>query len=110
LSISRETERSNESSLLHRRAAGIHVAVDEISHLEIAPVGTGRDPLGEATDAGPAHFAYRLSVDFQKRDVGFIVPIKAVFGVPPVPFRIRDAAYPPAGLIANPSGPSPTTT
>ena len=54
----------------------IDVAVDKISHVQIAPVGTERDAFGEATHVGLRHLTDCLSIDLQESYVRFVVPIK----------------------------------
>jgi hypothetical protein len=58
----------------------VDVAVDKISHVEIAPVWTESGPFGEATDIELSYVAYGFSFDLQQRHVGVLMPVKGRLG------------------------------
>jgi hypothetical protein len=87
----------------------IDIAVDEVVHVKIAPVGAERDALGKATYIGVRHLGYHLSIDLQESHVGSVVAIKGGLWRTTGAVQEQQSGMPPAVLIASPSGPSPTT-
>jgi hypothetical protein len=53
---------------------------DEVSHVEVTPVGAERNAFGEAAHLGLRDLAHRLSLDLEERHVGFFVPIEGGLG------------------------------
>ena len=58
----------------------VDVALDEVSHVEVLPIGTEREAFGEAAEIGLRHLAHRLSLDLEERHVGFLMPIEGGLG------------------------------
>jgi hypothetical protein len=58
----------------------IDVALDEVSYVEVLPVGAERDAFGEAAHIGLRHLAHRLSLDLEERHVGFLMAVEGGLG------------------------------
>ena len=54
--------------------------LDEVSHVEVLPIGTEREAFGETADISLRHPAHRLSLDLEERHVGFFMPVEGFFG------------------------------
>jgi hypothetical protein len=49
----------------------VDISVDEVSYVQVMPIGTKRDPFGEAAHVGLGHLMDRLSIDLEERHIGF---------------------------------------
>src|SRR6266849_2504474 len=56
------------------------VALDEVFHVEILPVGAERDAFREAAYISLRHLAYCLSLYLEQRHVGFLMPVEVGLG------------------------------
>jgi hypothetical protein len=61
-------------------AQDINVALDEISHVKVLPVGAEHDAFGKAADVRLCHLANALSIDLEEHHVGFLMPVEGGLG------------------------------
>jgi hypothetical protein len=102
--------RSDWHQLIARDAEDAKFLLAPIGDVNVLSIGIKRDAFGECAHLSFTDLAHSFAIGPEQNRDGGSWRKNALFGTEsPEPSVASDTAYPPTGLTAKPSGPSPTT-
>src|SRR5262249_21250734 len=78
--MSRQCEVANLRERITIAPQYVDIALDEVSDIEVLPVGAEHDAFRKAAHVRLSHLANALSIDLEEHNVGFLVPVERGFG------------------------------